>query len=78
MPKRSNDEKKLNLFYKCAARCIHLSIQEEECAFSSLGDSNMHTCGTIANSEMKTTAIKKKGTVAKLRILLEQKELQDI
>ena len=46
--------------------------------FSFSGDSNMHICGTIANSEMKTTAINKNVTFGKIRILLEQVELEDI
>ena len=78
LPKRSNDGKKLNFFCKCAARCLHLSIQEEACVFSFSGYSNMHTCGTIANSEMKTTAINKNVTFGKIRILLEQVELENI
>ena len=53
-------DKDLNLFYEFAARCVHLSIQEEQCNFSFWGNSKMYTCGTIANSEMTATAINKK------------------
>ena len=40
----------LNLFDKCAARCVHLSTQEEECTSSYSGSSKMYTSGSIANS----------------------------
>ena len=30
-------DKELNLFDECAARCVHLSPQEEECTPSSKG-----------------------------------------
>ena len=44
-------DKGLNLFHECAAECVHLSSQEEECTSSSWGDSKMYRLGTIANSQ---------------------------
>ena len=44
-------DKGLNLFDECAAECVHLCHQEEECTSSALGDSEMYIAGTIANSQ---------------------------
>lgn len=54
-------DKGLNHFYECAARCVHLFIPEEECAFSFWGESQMNSNGAIANSEMTATAINNNG-----------------
>ena len=43
--------KGLNLFDDCAAECVYLCPQEEECTFSSWGQSEMYTPSTIANSQ---------------------------
>ena len=43
-------DKGLNLFDEYAARCVHLSPQEEECTSSSWGDSKIYTSSSIANS----------------------------
>ena len=61
-------DKGFNLFDECAARCVHLFRQEEECT-SSRGDSKMYTSGSIANLQrMLTTEINETGAVAKIRI----------
>ena len=63
----------LTFFGECAAECVHLCSQEEECTSSSLGDSKMYFPGTIAISQTDSmsTKINKNGTVAKVRILVE-------
>ena len=43
-------DKGLNFFDKCAAECVHLCPQEEECTFSWV-NSKMYTPGTLANSQ---------------------------
>ena len=43
--------KEFNFFYECAAICVHLFPQEEDCTSSSLGDSKLYTSGSIANSQ---------------------------
>ena len=65
-------EKGPNLFDECAAECVHMCPQKEECTSSSLGDSKMCTPGTIANLQRMPTKKSKKGAVAKVRILVEQ------
>ena len=66
----------LNLFDDCAAECVHLCPQEEECTFSSWGDSKMKTPGTIANSQtdMMSTKRNNDGAVAKVRVLVELRD----
>ena len=66
-------DKGLNLFYDCAAECVYLCPQEEECTSSSLGRIKIHTPGTIENSQTDRTSteINKNGGFAKVRILVE-------
>ena len=64
-------EKGFNLFDECAARCVHLFPQEEECTSSSWGDSKMYTSGSIANSQRILTEINESGATAKIKILVE-------
>ena len=67
--------KGLNLFNECAAECVHLCPQEEECTFSSWGGSKIHTLGIITNSQAnRRYQLKKRkenGAVAKVRFLVE-------
>ena len=42
-------DKCFNIFDERAAECVHLCPQEEECTYSSRGNSKMYTPGTIAN-----------------------------
>ena len=65
--------KGLNLFDDCAAECVYLCPQEEECTSSSWGHSKIYTLGTMANSQTgrAPTEIDKNGAVVKVRILLE-------
>ena len=44
-------EKGLNLIDECAAECVNLCPQEDECTISSWGDSKMYNPGTITNSQ---------------------------
>ena len=66
-------DKSLNLFDECAAECVHLCPQKEECTSSSCGDSKMYTPGTIVNlqTDRAPTKINKNGAVAKVRILVK-------
>ena len=59
-----------NLFDECAARCVHL-FPQEECTSSSWGDSKMYTSSSIANSQRMQTEINESGTIAKIRIRVE-------
>ena len=61
-------DKAFNYFDECAARCVHLFPQEEECTSSSWGDSKMNTSSSIANSQRMQTEINKSGTIAEVRI----------
>ena len=65
--------KDLNLFYDCAAECVYLFPQEEECTSSSWRQSKIYTLGTMANpqTDRTPTEIDKNGAVAKVKILLE-------
>ena len=63
-------KKGLSLFNKCAAECVNLCPQEEECT-SSWGDSKMHTPGTIVNSQ-RTPTNKQKWCYSKVNSLVEQ------
>ena len=47
-------DKGLNRFDKCAARCVHVSPQEEECTSSSWGDGKICTCGSIVSQHKFT------------------------
>ena len=51
-------EKGLNLFDECAAECVHMCPQKEECCTSSWGDSKMYTPDNIANSQADRTPTK--------------------
>ena len=64
-------DKGFNLFDEWAARCGHLSPQEEECTSSSWGHSKMYTFGSIGNSQKMLTEINKSGAVAKIKIWVE-------
>ena len=44
-------DKGSNFFDECAAICVHLFPQGEDCTSSSLGDSKLYTSGSIANSQ---------------------------
>ena len=50
--------KGFNLFDECAAKCVHLVPEEEECSSSSLANSKMYTSRSIANSQRMLTKIK--------------------
>lgn len=54
----------LNLFKECAARCVYLFPQEEECTWA---DCKIYLSGTIANSQRKPTD-RNNDTFAKIRI----------
>ena len=45
----------LNLFDDCAAECVYLCPQEEECTSSSWGQSKIYTLGTMANPQAEGT-----------------------
>ena len=66
-------DKGLNLFDDCAAECVYLCPQKEECTSSSWGDCKVYNPGTIANSHKyrAATKINKNGAVVKVRILAE-------
>ena len=59
-------DKELNLFDKCAAICVHLFLQEEECTSSPWGDSKTYAFGIIANSQRILS-----GAITKIRIWVE-------
>ena len=61
--------KGLNHFDDCAAKCVYLCLQEEECTYSKI-----YTPGTIANSKTDRTPTKtnpKNGAVFEVIILVE-------
>ena len=58
-------DKRFNLFDECAARCVHLFPQEEECTSSSWGDSTMYTPDSIANPQRMLTGINESGVKTK-------------
>ena len=64
-------DKRFNIFDGCAAKCIHLFPQEEECTSSSWGDSKMYTSGSIANSQKMLTEINDSDAIVKKRIWVE-------
>ena len=63
--------KGFNIFDEYASRCVHLSPQEEQCTFSSWGDSKMYIVGSIASSQRMPTEINESGAIAKIRILVK-------
>ena len=67
-----------NLFGECAARCVHLSLQEEECTSSSWGDSKMYTSASIANSQRMLTEMNENGTIAKISIWVESNTVKHL
>ena len=50
---------------QCAARCVHLSLQEEDCTSSSYGDSKIYTSGSTTNSQRILTEINESGVCGK-------------
>ena len=60
-------DKSFNLFDECAAKCVYLCPQEDECTSSSWGDSKMHSPSTIANSQRMPNKINKIVAIAKHR-----------
>ena len=60
-----------NLFDECAARCVQLLPQKEECNCSSPGDSIMYKSGSIPNSKRMLPKINKSCAITKVRILVE-------
>ena len=61
-------DKAFNYFDECAARCVYLFPQEEECTSSSWGDSKVYTSSSIANSQRMETERNESGTIAKIKI----------
>ena len=61
-------DKAFNYFDECAARCVHLFPQEEECTSSSWGESKVYTSSSIANSQRIETERNESGTIAKIKI----------
>ena len=61
-------DKAFNYFDECAARCVHLFPQEEECTSSSWGESKVYTSSSIANSQRIETERNESGTMAKIKI----------
>ena len=59
-------DKGFNLFDECAARCVHLFPQEEECT-----SSKVYTSGSIANSQRMLTEINGSDAIAKMWIWAE-------
>ena len=59
-----------SLFNECAARCVHLSPQEEQNS-SSWGDSKRYTSGSTANSQKMLTEINKSSAIANIKIWVE-------
>ena len=66
-------DKGLKLFDDCAAECVCLCPQEEECTSSCWGHSKICTPDTIANrqAERAPNRTNKNGAVVKVRILEE-------
>ena len=64
-------DKGFNLFDECAASCVHLFPQKEECTSFSWGDSKMYISGSIENSQRMLTKVNKSGAIAKIRIWVE-------
>ena len=62
-------EKGSNPYDECAARCVHLFPQKEEDTF--WGYSKMYISSSIANSQRIQTEINESGTIAKIRIEVE-------
>ena len=54
-------DKESNLSDECAARCVHLFPQEEECTSCSCGDSKIYASKSIANSQRMQNEINKSG-----------------
>ena len=67
--------KSLNIFYKCAAECVHLHSQKNvKCKMYS----KMYKPGAIANLQGIPTNINKDGAISKIRIIAKQVILSGI
>ena len=64
-------DKEFSLFHECAARCAHLSLQKEECTFSSWFNNKINTSATKANLQRILTKIIKSEAIAKVKVLTE-------
>ena len=64
-------DKGFKFFDECAARCVHLSPEEEECISFPWGDSKMYKPGSISNSQRMLIEINESGVIAKIRISVE-------
>ena len=69
-------DKGFNLFDECAAICVHLSPQEEECTSSLWGDSKMYTPGSIANPGRMLSQINEFAAKTKIRIWVESDNVE--
>ena len=58
----------LNIFPDCAARCVYLSPEEEECTYSCWGEGKMNLSGSIANSRRMLNEINKNGAIVSVRM----------
>ena len=54
-------DKGFKFFDECAARCVHLSPEEEECISFPWGDSKMYKPGSISNSQRMLIEINESG-----------------
>ena len=63
--------KGLNLFDDCAAECVYMCPQEEECTSSSWGHSKIYTLGPMENSQTDRAPTKIDKNGAKVKVLLE-------
>ena len=80
LPRHANimTDKGFKLFDDCAARCLHLSPQEEECTSSSWGDSNRYTSGSIAYLQRMLTEINKSSAIAKIGTWVESNTVKHL
>ena len=65
-------DKGLKIFDECAATCMHLCPQKEECISSSWGQSKTYTPSTVTNLQRIPTKIIENGAIVKVIIFLEQ------
>ena len=61
-------DKGFNIFIECAARCVHLFPEEEECTSSFWEGSKMFTSGKIPHSQRTLAEINKSGAIDEGRI----------
>ena len=80
LPRYANimTDKGFKLFDDCAARCVHLSPEEEECTSSSWGDSNRYTSDSIAYLQRMLTEINKSSAIAKIRTWVESSTVKHL